>query len=94
MRLIDADQMKKNCRITGEFMNHFECVSPATLGEVIDAQPTIDPLKHGKWVESGIENEKYHCSECGGACWYYDCGENVGMSNYCPNCGAKMDKED
>ena len=92
MRLIDADKMKENCRITGELMNHFECVSLATLGEVIDAQPTIDPVKHGKWIESDIPNEGYCCSECGGACWCYDYGGSVTKSRYCPNCGARMER--
>ena len=93
MRLIDADKMKENCRITGELMNHFECVSLATLGEVIDAQPTVDSVKHGKWVKSDILNEKYRCSECDGACWYYGFAGSVAKSRYCLNCGAKMDKE-
>lgn len=47
--MIDAYKMKENCRITGELMNHFECVSLATLGEVIDAQQTIEPVKQG-WI--------------------------------------------
>jgi len=50
--------------------------------------------KEGHWKESDIPNEKYVCSECGGACWYYDYQGNLGKSNYCPNCGAKMVKPD
>ena len=48
-RAIDADSLKMNCKITGEFMNNFECVSLATLGEIIDKQPTIDPVKQ-EWI--------------------------------------------
>lgn len=42
MRLIDADLLKQNCKITGEFNNHFQGVDLVTLGEVIDNQPTIN----------------------------------------------------
>lgn len=30
------------------------------------------------------------CSECGGACWYYDYQAHIKRSDFCPNCGAKM----
>lgn len=48
-------------------------------------------VRHGNWVESEIPKEKYVCSVCGGACWYYDYQGEVTRSRYCPNCGAKMD---
>ena len=44
----------------------------------------------GEWIPSDIPNEKWVCSECGGACWYYDYQGSLGKSRYCPNCGAKM----
>ena len=40
MRLIDAEKLKENCKITGEFKNNFQCVDLVTLGCVIDNQPT------------------------------------------------------
>lgn len=45
MRLIDADLLKENCKITGEFNNNFQGVDLITLGEVIDKQPTF-----GDWT--------------------------------------------
>lgn len=42
-----------------------------------------DPVKHGKWIEYPIADEMNQCSECGIL--------RFGESNYCPNCGAKMD---
>jgi len=42
MRIIDADLLKQNCKITGEFNNNFQCVDLITLGEVIDKQPTVN----------------------------------------------------
>ena len=50
-------------------------------------------VKPGKWEKSDIPNEKFRCSVCGGACWYYDYDCEVAKSRYCPNCGAKMDGE-
>lgn len=53
-------------------------------------QPAADvtPVRHGRWRFCGSDkwNDAYECSECG----------NIAMddSNYCPNCGAKMDAED
>ena len=47
--------------------------------------------KRGKWIPSKIPCEMFVCSECGGACWYYDVNKTVSKSSYCPNCGAKMD---
>lgn len=44
----------------------------------------------GTWEKSDIPGEKYVCSECGGACWYYDFEGDVAKSKFCPNCGAKM----
>ena len=44
----------------------------------------------GEWVNSDIPQEKYVCSACGGACWYYDFKGDVAKSRFCPNCGARM----
>ena len=44
----------------------------------------------GEWITSDIPQEKYVCSVCGGACWYYDYQGEVAKSRYCPNCGSKM----
>ena len=55
---------------------------------VLDAQPTIDavPVKHGKWTHY---KDEHTCSKCGETVtggWDED-------YDYCPNCGARMDKE-
>ena len=49
--------------------------------------PTADvaEVKHGKWIK---DRNCYTCSECG---FYYFA--NNSKANYCPNCGAEMDKE-
>lgn len=59
----------------------------------VDEAPAADvvPVRHGHWVKSDIPNVEFRCSECGGACWYYNCGGAVTKSKYCPNCGARME---
>ena len=51
----------------------------------------VEVVRNGEWVESKILDERYVCSICGGACWYYDYQGEVAKSRYCPNCGAMMD---
>lgn len=54
---------------------------------IIKNQPTADvqEVRHGKWKKSKNERK---CSLCG---YFYF--TNTKSLNYCPNCGAKMDKE-
>ena len=55
--------------------------------------PTVDAVEvvHGRWAKQ-VEDDCYwyECSECAGAVprtrWGHDW-----YSDYCPNCGAKMD---
>lgn len=62
---------------------------------LIKLTPAADvaPVVHGRWEVSDTPCERFKCSECGGGCWYYDYQGDVAKSRYCPNCGAKMDKE-
>ena len=56
---------------------------------IVDAQPTADvvEVRHGRWENGG--NGLYDtCTAC---------GEEIYLAipmNYCPLCGARMDKED
>ena len=53
----------------------------------VNSAPTVE-VAHGRWTWCGTDkwNDAYLCSECGK--WEID------DSNYCPNCGAKMDLEE
>ena len=53
----------------------------------VDAIPAADvaPVRHGKWLHR--KNGVAYCSEC-----EVDTVEDE--TNYCPNCGAKMDGGD
>lgn len=50
--------------------------------------PTIDAefVKHGHWEFIGGYGYQYRCSNC------IRCAEH--RTNYCPNCGAKMDMDE
>lgn len=50
--------------------------------------PTIDPVKHGRWVEHAWEWHK--CSVCGETAPSDDMVYEY-LTPYCPYCGAKMD---
>ena len=51
--------------------------------EDVKDQPAADvvEVRHGKWIE---DHEFFKCSECGYLTDYR-------LSNFCPDCGAKMD---
>ena len=52
------------------------------------------PVRHGKWEDDAMG--VLRCSECKAqAPWKYgrDYIDYKWKSNYCPNCGARMDKE-
>ena len=58
---------------------------------VIAAFPAADvaPVVHGRWIHDGCRVKGgidwCHCSECGKS------DNFCARTNYCPNCGAKMD---
>lgn len=53
--------------------------------------PTIDPVKHGRWVKQTDENcWWYECSECGDYPMKNAYGHEE-LSAYCPHCGAIME---
>lgn len=48
----------------------------------------VAPVRHGRWKEV---RDAYGKLEG----WLCECGREVkSKDNYCPNCGARMDKED
>ena len=55
--------------------------------------PAVDaePVRHGRWIYkpawSNADWGVYLCSECNKPYWW-------NTDHYCPNCGAKMDKEE
>lgn len=64
---------------------------PVIRQNIIDI-PAADvaPVRHGRWIDKG---EYAVCTECGGRSGtQYDGVEPIPlMTQFCPNCGAKMD---
>lgn len=101
MRLIDADLAKVMLMYRARLVHYgFEdrlCVPYDTVDEV----PTVGdavPVVHG-WCEK-VESSYYRWTPSGGTsidCTTYRCGRcgrgTAVKSNYCPNCGAKMDAD-
>lgn len=92
-RLIDADALTDEL-IKGIEADKDKSIQTSFVKSVcmiickaIDEQPTIDaePVRHGKWIEYPIADGMNQCSVCGVL--------RFGESNYCPNCGARMDEE-
>ena len=64
------------------------CVNE-TFYDAMQTIPAADvaPVRHGRWIN---ENFYTHCSACGKMAIYDKYGQEV-ESDFCPNCGAKMD---
>ncbi len=100
MRLIDADALKKafydqECWnfVIGSIIDNAPTVEAYTLLQVKDLvelnQKLIDELEEkpqGKWIFHKDYNEscRYGCNQCGNL-------TNI-PNNFCPNCGAMMQK--
>ena len=91
MRLINADEFELVTYTKADIWEDtFEDGVEWVLNK-IDSAPTIEaePVVHGEWKEHIFEGELWanYCSVCK---HYLPYGMEW-KSNYCPNCGAKMD---
>ena len=102
MRLIDSDARKEGIKELKQSPWYNNDINPSWRQGIkdavhvvetlcIDEEPTVDavPVRHGKWIDRNGAIvapfwERYECSEC---------GARSDNSNYCPNCGARMDEE-
>lgn len=101
MRLIDGDALRDKSFIIGKHPtvnNPYRDLDEVVSGDDIDNAPTINAtlIKHGDWItwaEAGnwIPSENRHeCSQCHDVAQVLINGVEL-LSEYCPNCGAKMD---
>lgn len=92
MRLIDADELLTAFPIDDEPMLTKSCVR-MTIRHMPTIESEVQPVRHGHWIHDGLDIphgvDWMHCSECGKRDKYCP----AAMTNYCPNCGAKMDGE-
>lgn len=84
MRLIDAEAVKQ-----------FIYENGYVYANTLDKFPTIDLVKHGRWIMRG---GYFRCSECDAKSLLRNAGGTGGyreydqvQSKFCPNCGARMD---
>lgn len=62
----------------------------SVVKKAINNAPSIDPVKHGHWIDNGPDKPPT-CSRCGGgALLNYE--SDYHKSDACPHCGAKMDE--
>jgi hypothetical protein len=105
MRLIDADALRASAiKATSNTELAFDnCFPYWQFSKCIKEAPTINavPVVRGEW-KRGREfssyprvpfiGDAYYCSNCEEeAYWDTDYGQQ--LFGFCPNCGAKMDKE-
>lgn len=92
-----VEEMLENAQLIsdGEYCGY--CTEDVNLGSIPAAD--VAPVRHGKW-----KPVKYNaCCSCGksygtyhflcSACNHIAYSQPYGLT-YCPNCGARMDKED
>lgn len=90
MRLINADKLVMHLAdyalsMSGkpEYSTILQCI------KAVEEQPTIDPVKRGRWIQiDGVAKPVnwlgcYKCSVCG------NYGQGIQYFQYCPSCGAK-----
>lgn len=95
MRLIDADALEEGKFHSIEDWTPVEKASwqwgwNDAIDAIISNAPTVDPIKHGHWIEIDTQYvDETKCSVCG-VIEYFN--KEWKRFNYCPNCGAKMDE--
>ena len=91
VRPIDANALMEN---VCENCPRYNCTPDATdtvygcmFADSIEAMPTIEPeVRHGRWIETTVRgNQSIICSACSAE------NQTICPSNFCPNCGARMD---
>ena len=99
---INVEGYKKLCRKDKNLGNVFNIYITAhkLYIKLIEKFPDADveEVRHGKNISSGKDGDWFRCSECNYAMRdYYSEDETIMPKNelqYCPNCGARMDKEE
>ena len=101
-RLIDADALlKRLVKKKAESANkrYTEGFNDALMRfrSMVSTAPTIEPIKHGRWIPHPEDDEWDICTACGVGTKRREHGFDASGSweteysyHYCPNCGADM----
>lgn len=95
-KLVLDELCRDNCERTYDGTCH-NCRMTETIADFPAAD--VAPVRYGKWLNEDFPEKMatVHgmaiCSVCGELSHKVEHGYND-LSKYCPNCGAKMDKED
>ena len=81
-----VEEMLENAQLIsdGEYCGY--CTEDVNLGSIPAAD--VAEVRHGRWSDDGV------CSGCGFDAMYYKGIPAQVYTDYCPSCGARMDKED
>ena len=84
---IERAAVCKACKASGSVCTGRDCEIPYV--------PAADvaEVRHGRWIHPVPGDGENHCSVCHAEQpWFY--GYGYYEPDYCPNCGARMDKEE
>ena len=95
MRLIDVNKLKENLTTEiysyskGDIRKRLFARGLSLAYDIVNRQPTVEQ-KHGHWIEANdISSSPFDAMK---RCLCSECREWGVVTNYCPNCGAKMDE--
>lgn len=58
--------------------------------EMVEPSPSAEP-KRGKWIKTARWGRVYYCDQCRNYLDFDGVNAGRGSTNYCPNCGCRMD---
>ncbi len=92
MELISKEEAKRKIIEELDSIDHVPSWVFKRLEKAIGSLPAVEERKEGRWIEVKSTRGGHECSECHNYAPSYQSGSEL-LSNYCPNCGAKMKGE-
>ena len=91
-RLADVDEVLDLFGVSDSDIYARTTIEDAVLSGDVETYTKAEPPKIGKWVEDVAYYDEDGCPCIITRC--NQCGEPNPVSNFCPNCGAKMEGSD